>query len=229
VSRIVFLWIVVLTLSGLPGEAAASSARPEATVALVPIVPEWIPAQAIEAARGESVRIWAAYGVRVVWLDRKVDCERAPAPRVCLFVVFTRQMRSSLNDPRPFALGQVDFGPDGEPLSEIRIAYPTIVMLLDRWKPFGPEGPAVPRTDAVGRALGRVVAHELGHVLMGTQIHTERGLMRHTFRAKDLESISRRTFTLNSREVAAVRARLTARETDVALWPPPAPPLGASR
>ena len=49
----------------------------------------------------------------------------------------------------------------------------------------------------LGRALGRVFAHELGHVLLGTRAHAAAGLMRATFSPADLVAIDRMHMRLN--------------------------------
>ena len=72
---------------------------------------------------------------------------------------------------------------DGEVLPFIDVDCATVARLL---------GPALldqasgRRTFLYGRALGRVVAHELFHALTGTREHDQSGIAKHSFRASDI-------------------------------------------
>jgi hypothetical protein len=70
------------------------------------------------------------------------------------------------------------------------------------------EWPSGVRDDLVGRALGRVLAHELGHYLLGLREHSPGGLMQPLFRTDLLISRDRRIFELPQRLVPRLRARL---------------------
>jgi hypothetical protein len=58
----------------------------------------------------------------------------------------------------------------------------------------------------VARFLGRILAHELGHVLLNSAQHQPKGLMRAQYRARDVLSAPISTYTLGSSD----RARLLA-------------------
>ena len=63
----------------------------------------------------------------------------------------------------------------------------------------------------LGRALGRVLAHELGHLFLGKSQHEASGLMRSSFRHRDLTGRRRESmsFTTHDRQVLeAHRARV---------------------
>lgn len=55
----------------------------------------------------------------------------------------------------------------------------------------------------VGRALGRALAHELGHYLLQTKTHTSHGLMRAAWTAEESFDIGRGRFTLTPMQRAA--------------------------
>lgn len=59
----------------------------------------------------------------------------------------------------------------------------------------------------IGRALGRVLAHEIGHVLLGQAEHERRGLMRQLFPADDLAAFEHRSFGLSPQDVLRLRER----------------------
>ena len=58
------------------------------------------------------------------------------------------------------------------------------------------------------RALGRVLAHELGHLLLGLNGHRERGLMRPTFSHGNLTTLGRRAFRFAEDDLQAIRDTL---------------------
>jgi hypothetical protein len=55
----------------------------------------------------------------------------------------------------------------------------------------------------IGRALGRAMAHELGHYLLRSKAHTSRGLMRRIWSADDSFASSRTGFELTAEQRAA--------------------------
>ena len=59
--------------------------------------------------------------------------------------------------------------------------------------------------------LGRVLAHELGHVLLGSPgYHGPEGLMKATFMADDLVRLERSRFRLADRSIVRLQERLAA-------------------
>lgn len=71
----------------------------------------------------------------------------------------------------------------------------------------------VPKVDArrFARALGRVLAHELGHLFLRLNGHHERGLMRKSFSHRSLVSRAQGAFRLSARELDAIRHELESR------------------
>jgi hypothetical protein len=62
-------------------------------------------------------------------------------------------------------------------------------------------------SDDVGRALGRVLAHEIGHVLLAVADHRQIGLMRPSFSAGDLLRSGLASFSLSPAEIARLQSR----------------------
>ena len=58
------------------------------------------------------------------------------------------------------------------------------------------------------RALGRVLAHELGHLLLRLNGHRDRGLMRSAFSHRSLTARGRRAFRLDEADLQAIRETL---------------------
>ncbi len=62
-----------------------------------------------------------------------------------------------------------------------------------------------------GALLGVVVAHELGHLLLGADSHSEIGIMRAKWYRKDLELIAQHTIAFTPAEVERIRANVETR------------------
>lgn len=61
---------------------------------------------------------------------------------------------------------------------------------------------------AYARALGRVLAHELGHVFLRLSGHRDNGLMRPSFSHRTLTAKSNRAFRMSDKDLKKVRAIL---------------------
>jgi hypothetical protein len=70
-----------------------------------------------------------------------------------------------------------------------------------------------PRDYRLGLVLGRAVAHEIGHYLLGTGTHAERGLMRASIDAPEFAGAGGETFRLDRNASEWLRHRLTAHGT----------------
>ena len=67
-----------------------------------------------------------------------------------------------------------------------------------------PRWPAMLHDRIIGRAVGRVMAHEIGHYLLRTSAHADRGLMRPLMTPDLLTLPSRHDFELTPAEEARV-------------------------
>lgn len=67
--------------------------------------------------------------------------------------------------------------------------------------------------------LGRAIAHEIGHLLMATNAHGTRGLMRPVWSQSEVRRQQSRDWSFAPHEIAAIRARTRARQalTEIAL------------
>jgi hypothetical protein len=71
----------------------------------------------------------------------------------------------------------------------------------------------------LGRALGRALAHELGHYLLATKDHASKGLLRGARSAQEFFSPDRSSFAIQPIDRGLIVARLS-KEADVASrWP----------
>jgi hypothetical protein len=151
----------------------------------------------LNAARAEAGTIWASAGLRLTWSGPPVPFDVTNGRTV---VVMVRRALS-----RPLTLDAADshacshpplawllFGEDGRPGHLIEVSFETLTSLVMHGSELGRPIPALPgraRMSLLGRGLGRVVAHEIGHWLMGRG-HTQEGLMRASFSVRDLLEVN---------------------------------------
>ena len=67
--------------------------------------------------------------------------------------------------------------------------------------------PIAQRETLLARAMGRALAHELGHYLLASKAHTERGLMKAIPTAVELFMPDSRPFRIDPAQRRAVQAR----------------------
>jgi len=66
------------------------------------------------------------------------------------------------------------------------------------------------RARCVSQALGRVIAHEMGHLLLHSSAHSDRGLMRQWLTVSDLMALDLHLFRLQPAEVRLLEGRTAA-------------------
>ena len=160
------------------------------------------PSRTLEVpALKEATLIWAAYGVDVSASDAR-GCESSNVFR--LTVTF-----ATGPDPGVAAasLGSIRFQ-DGVPEPAI-VLYPPVVAALVSATPSGSflvNSPGAVRDLVLGRALGRALAHEIGHFLLRSQQHSTDGLMRASQPTADLVDPDRHRFRLSAADVSRLAA-----------------------
>jgi hypothetical protein len=145
---------------------------------------------AILAARREATALWRPAGVQVG--------PPALAGAVAVRVVFVGSLRSVPGD-EGLPLGRLEFA-DDRPVPRIDVYGDAV-----RWTALRAARPALPgpgwtSTESdrlIGRVLGRVIAHELGHYLLGSAEHTASGLMKAGHSPSEFAAESRAAFRLS--------------------------------
>jgi hypothetical protein len=179
----------------------------------------------VATAVAEADSLWSSYGVSIAALD---DCS-APVFSPVIRVAIADSMpargagssRASEREPnQKRALGAIVFGSDGEPSPAISIFLADILRLVAGARLFGaPESqwPPILRELIIGRVIGRVLAHEIGHYLLRMPGHTRSGLMRPNYLTMMLVAPERRGFALSKPEAARVTRPAQAR-VEAARW-----------
>lgn len=147
-------------------------------------------------ALSEAAAIWAPYAVVITASDEGCASEQAD---LTLSVVMSRAPAAS-ETALQMPLGAVDFDAAGFPVHLVTVFVDRLIRMLEEarlWQLPAVNWPRGLRDRIVGRAIGRVIAHEIGHVLLRSKAHAGRGLMRAVQRADELVHPERNRYRLN--------------------------------
>lgn len=153
--------------------------------------------ETLAAAAAEAGSIWASACVPLVWTSPPVPLA-APDGRTVVVIVRRALSRPAVGDaadPHRIAipsLGRIRFSANGQPENLIEVSFQALRWLVMSGSYFEKPISALPndvQAHVLGRGLGRVVAHEIGHWLMG-RAHTQLGLMRPRFDVHDLVGLN---------------------------------------
>jgi hypothetical protein len=151
-------------------------------------------------AREEAAAIWRDYDVELLWTDEA-------EPALCLDVLVERNHQHVDAYGVPVVLAHTTIAGDLAIHAPIHISLDAVDALLDT----APVEAIFTRERAVATILGRVLAHELGHVLLGVPgYHDRDGLMRAKIPTQDLVRLERSRFRLSDHSAARLRARIAA-------------------
>lgn len=142
-------------------------------------------------ALAETAALWAPYGVLVTAAepacpDRHDDLQLAVVMSVA---------PDAADAAWQMPLGAVNFDAEGTPARLLTVFLDRLVRMLEDSRLR--DVPKALRERLVGRAIGRIIAHEIGHILLRSKHHTERGLMRAVQRPDELVDPARSRYKLN--------------------------------
>jgi hypothetical protein len=166
----------------------------------------------------ETDAIWRPMGLTLIWNHGDPGAARS------LEVVIGSSRGSARADSTDEPLGWIEFDA-GVPRPEVYVSYTNAVDLLERSRGLvgiASQMPLVERETLIGRAMGRALAHELGHYALASKAHDSRGLMKATHTAWELFTTERRMFQITTDERARVEARMAAPSVLTGLGAPPA-------
>ena len=149
----------------------------------------------------EASRIWGRYDVSLVTEDDE-RCAGSDLEAVTVTIDLKHDTESG-----DAGLGAIQFASDGAPASAIVLNFNAVSRIATS-APFMGLHPALwpsgLRDEVVARALGRALAHELGHYLLRSPHHANTGLMRARQKGSALGDPNERPFALSESD----RARL---------------------
>ena len=156
--------------------------------------------------KNEVERLWTPYGVHVEWTDGRAD--EIETNGLALEAILERTLREGRNDPMwTEVLGRSFINPQAPAWRPIRVSFEATENILERRTGSRAKFVGIEHAHDLARALGRVLAHEIGHVLLAAPYHDEAGLMRPVFRPDELADPDRAPFRLTCTGVGRLRAR----------------------
>jgi len=147
-----------------------------------------------DAAIAEAREIWSRYGVDV----QSGDCVSAGSA-AALKVRFGDHHGSDTDEG---SIGSIEFAKN-TPLPNVSLYAGDVHDLIEATLGADTRAwPEIVRANTEGRALGRALAHEIGHYLLRTRDHARSGLMRARQPIPTLIDRDRRRFSLSPPELA---------------------------
>lgn len=205
--------ITSLAAAALATSLAAAASTPSPLPPLVITVTEMtdMPARLVPRVLEEANAIWNSVGVTFVWRrvapQAAARMDQVPAATPLRIIIGTA--RGTARENR-IPLGWIQFDDDG-PAREIYVSYRNAVEYLkgsDLIVGIASQMTMLEREIYLARAMGRALAHELGHYLLASKEHTRRGLMQATHTASDFFDPQRRAFGIDVAQRQFVAARL---------------------
>src|SRR5262245_12885367 len=167
----------------------------------------------LASMKGEAERVWSSLDVRLAWID-STDGLMA-RDRAGLVVMLEEAPYPQPNHGHGFVLAALT-----QPVTTCgRGMVHVWVRQVERHAALvRPQGPVILPALAdmfLARGLGRVVAHEIGHYLLGTREHMRHGLMRAVFPPQDLlDDTAAALYGLDAQTHAAIVSCRTDLERD---------------
>jgi hypothetical protein len=171
---------------------------PRVRLALDIEFPPGAPERMASAVIAEATSIWSRYGVEIV-ARTPAPCQWLPDNVTALDVRLAAHVSSRGRTP----LASIVFSPEGDPGHVISVFYDDIVRASTRsaLASAEPEWPLALRQQVIARVLGRVIAHEIGHFLLRSPAHAQKGLMRPVQSTMELALGATSLFLLTTMEV----------------------------
>jgi hypothetical protein len=174
-----------------------------------------LPGRVSTASLREAAQIWAPYGV-VIGVDA---ADAAPADAELQVEVDTEREAGDGDN----ALGELYFTSDGVPGSTVTLYYRPIERLARDASVAGSPARLWPRglyDQLVSRVIGRTLAHEVGHFVLRTPRHEDRGLMRARQAGPTLVGPGHGAFALTTADQEQLARVLVAEPTSMAAASP---------
>lgn len=192
--------VTALSASAAPEPADAPAAAATPMIVSVTAASD-ISSTLVTGVLREADAVWRTAGFRFIW-ERNANF--APA---ALHVIIGGG-RSAETNLVPMAW--ISFDDHGQPTPHIYVSHGNAVALManSRETVGVMEGmPVLQRETYLARAMGRALAHEIGHFLLASGRHSGKGLMLATHSSAEFFSVERRAFAITAveRKQMAVR------------------------
>lgn len=179
-----------------------------------------IPSEVLAQTESEAARIYQLGGIEIQWVDCPLSpaeagqfpaCQVAPGPTRLALRILSETMAERLRQTQD-SFGFALYPDDGSFATVANVFAHDAEKLANR------------RALRQGVILGHLVAHELGHLLLGTGSHSSSGIMHVPWHLKELEIIAQGRMWFTPAEAGRMRTNVrlrvqTAQATEAALVP----------
>jgi hypothetical protein len=182
----------LLVLLGASDPAPAECQANRLAIVLTPTTA--LTSRELQRVRTEVDRIWRPHGLEIVWRSEWFD-----ASEVRQVAVSWVDRIDANGESEKHALGAVVFDVATDRPGPILVSLPHLERLIAsvRVPGFAPDQrPAALRRIWLTRALGRILAHEVGHIVLRLHGHRRVGLMKAQFRTDEILDPARNRFGL---------------------------------
>jgi hypothetical protein len=195
---------------GIVGNSVATGPLKSITVQLIRRCPQQhncLPPRVVQSVKDETSKVWSLFDVRINWIDPG-DAMTSAVDVTVFLEEGAEPAPHSVSKRGGFVLAALHLPdtPCGIGVARVWVAQARRhAALIPREPPF----PTLPETNVllISRALGRALAHEIGHYLLRTSRHTARGLMReHFYPLELLEPATRQRYGLDPADRNALRS-----------------------
>ena len=191
----------MLTISAAYGATVDAAPRPHAAVAIRTYNYAAVDIEQMSEARSEAAHIFKGAGISLEWIECRVPGGSAGAACTEPLLV-GRDLMLRLVDRTPSPGERVVAL--GESMLD-REQRGGVLMTIDM---FPVRAVAERTATAVSTLLGRAIAHEIGHLLLGSAEHPRVGLMRALWSHEELRGLKPAHWGFSSREAAHMRETL---------------------
>lgn len=197
------------TLSPVTVRCANTQAAPIPITLRVAVVLDTANAPAqLDRLLDQASRIWQAYGVTLQWKPAN-GAGLTPADVDVWAYLTDWEPTPRARGPARRPLGAIQFV-DGRPQNIVRISRRAAARLAQETVVGGEsivsQSPQI-HDRFIAHAMGRALAHEIGHFLLGTSAHSRHGLMRQSHSSTELLAASLDGFTLERGQAEAFASR----------------------
>jgi len=199
-----WLWLVVVLVLASPAAWSKEIAVTEMQVTISVHNDAGISASTLRGAEMEASRVFRQSGIEVKWLNCPLPADGPEDPAECRTAEFPAYLQLRIAR-RSRNLSDITFGisylsADGSGCYA-NLFYEQIEEMHKRSRVN------------LGSFLGDVAAHEIGHLLLGTNSHAANGIMRARWESEELASISAGTLFFSEAESRQMRSKLATWQT----------------
>ncbi len=183
---------VVLLTIGLERPTAGSPSVRTVPLNVLITVSTNLPSVSRQVLTTEAERIWGREGVDIEWSVPSLASESSDAPlRVMVVARSTPVVRSQRHWP------VAELMPEATPRALAIASIASAQRVVDEASRMVLLDARAPADYRLGLVLGRAVAHEIGHFLLATATHADKGLMRATVDAREFAGVGGEPFRLD--------------------------------